>query len=598
MKAPRLPLFLALLGALLGAVPAPAPAADEAALRQHLQQLERAGQYAAAIPLYQELRRSAPQDSGLVHGLARALSATEAHGQVVALLESWLRDHPGDIQAYLHLGQAYHRLGQNERSLKTWRQTLKRAPAQLPLYLKISDQCRAAGLHREAIQTLLDGRKALEQPHLFTWQLASLYLLIGDYRLAIEAYLEDLRQNEQRLPAVEASLLPIARDPTRGPQLVQALEHVLAVEPDPLRAAHLLSGCALETGDPQTGYRALAPLVELAEGPELLFQFASRCQARGYDLIAVRAYALFAAHAQDSPYLYQALLRQAEIQVRQKDYPPAVETYTRLAQQFPDRPETLEALFNLGRLQLEVLGDVPRARTALQTVLQSTQRGSWTSASLDLLAECALREDDLEQARAHLRRRGRLDPSSGQLVRFRLAELAYFQGDFDQAAEFLQAVLDHDPRHERANDALELLLLLEQFQPQAEALQRLARAQLRERQQRPRAAAGHWDWLEKHASPPLRQLSLLARARVLEERQKPAAALALYENLVENFPPDPYTLQAQLGRARLYEQQGRVDRALQTYESVLLSFPDDVRAPEIRLRIQRLRHLEQERKKG
>jgi tetratricopeptide (TPR) repeat protein len=588
-----LPFLITIFFAVASSTFLQATPAEQEKLRRQITYLENRGDHAAAVPLYEQLRRLAPEDSSLVQDLARTLAVLDAHGRIVALLKPWLRDHPDDTEAYLRLGRAYLHLDQSQDALKTWRRALERAPTPR-LYQQVSNYCRGAGLYEAAIQVLMDGRKALHQEQLFGWELAALYLLNEDYRRAIDAYLEHLRETPQRFAAVEHRLVSVAQDPARGPKLLQALEGALKEGDEPLQVSFLISICALESGVPQTGFEALAAIADQTEdiGPAL-FRFASRCQALGDDEIAIQAYALFAEHSQDSPQLYRALLQQAALHMRLHNYPRAVTLYSQLARQFPHRPEALEALFHLGKLQLEIQADIPAARTSLEAVLHSSPRGPWAAKALALLAECELRQDDLERAETHLRQLAHQDPSSTQLAHFRLAELAYFQGDQTAAARSLQTLLKNDPRHELANDALELTLLLEAPQARPEDLSALALAQLRERQGRPAAAAEQWTWLDAYAPPPLRQFSLLARARIHEERQELEAALDLYEDLVADYPKGLYAPEAQIGRARLYEQQGKIDRALKVYETALLGFPEDVRVPEMRLQIQRLRHLQE-----
>ena len=68
-------------------------------------------------------------------------------------------------------------------------------------------------------------------------------------------------------------------------------------------------------------------------------------------------------------------------------------------------------------------------------------------------------------------------------------------------------------------------------------------------------------------------------------------ALVLYDQLIEGQAGGPFVLDALLGAAQLREARGEVALALKQYETALLQFPEDVRAPEVRLQIQRLRQL-------
>ncbi|MBT4503042.1 MAG: tetratricopeptide repeat protein, partial [Gemmatimonadetes bacterium] len=354
--------------------------------------------------------------------------------------------------------------------------------------------------------------------------------------------------------------------------------------------AQLASACALERGDAAAGLRLLAELDDTPESADLLFQYASRCEARDQQETAARAYALFAVRRPDSPYLYQALLRRAEIATRGEDHARAAELYGQLIRRYPDRPEAQQALFHLGRLQLEELNDLESARASFEAALKSPHRHQAAGRALELLAEIALREEDLPAAEKLLDQLQRRYPPSAYPARFRRAELHYFQTNFNGAQLILEELLAEDPAHPLANDALDLLLLCDQLQDQDPALEHFTRAQLLERQRRTEEAAREWDWLATNAPPTVRELSLLSRARTRLERGTPDAALALYEELVSLNPDSPHAMEAHLQIGRLREEREEFETALKLYETALLSAPDDARIPELRLRIQRLRH--------
>ena len=66
-------------------------------------------------------------------------------------------------------------------------------------------------------------------------------------------------------------------------------------------------------------------------------------------------------------------------------------------------------------------------------------------------------------------------------------------------------------------------------------------------------------------------------------------ALALYERLAREFPAGRHVVEAQLARAELLVRALQVREALRICEAALLAAPEDARAPELRLRIRRLR---------
>ena len=66
-------------------------------------------------------------------------------------------------------------------------------------------------------------------------------------------------------------------------------------------------------------------------------------------------------------------------------------------------------------------------------------------------------------------------------------------------------------------------------------------------------------------------------------------ALQLYDRLVRESIDGRYAVEAQLASAHLLRRVGRPDEALRVCEAALLDSPADARAPELRVRIRRLR---------
>ena len=240
------------------------------------------------------------------------------------------------------------------------------------------------------------------------------------------------------------------------------------------------------------------------------------------------------------------------------------------------------------RLLLE--RDAQGAYTALQAVVEARQRGPWTESALMLIAECSLRLGELDRADrfwADLEKRG---GPAAYAARYHRAELLYFRGDFAAATAALATLGAADPGHALANDVLALLAVCEEHAA-AEGLADLSRAQLLERQGQSAAADAHWVALEDRAEPGLVEWSLLVCAELRVQQGRLDEAMALYQRQIARFPQGEHVVAAHLGLAAIYERQGAIAQALKTCETALLQHPHDARAPEARLRIERLRHL-------
>ena len=624
-------IVLLLFSALL-AIPGLTLQAEETTqvLRQQIRTLEEAGNHSAALPLYEQLREKTPDDSTLVHQYARTLVVVGAHDHIVHLLRSWLKEHPEDVQGHLRLGRAFVEMQEDRKAIEAWRQALAQAPHRTRLYQKVSNLCRQAGLESEAVRILTEGREKLGSPLLFSWELADLYLRIEDFEAAIAAYEDHLTEAPNRYASVEHRLTSLARDPNVAALILRAVEKmrrstkVDRTEGNLSNLLRLEAACALEAGKPGRALRLLAE-IRVADAPRLLHQFAVRAERLGHAEEAAEAYRLSAEYPPDTasrltPVGYQSLLRLAALRAKMGQIPASVEIYVNLAGSFPSRPEAQQAMFELGRLQLQTQHDANGASESLEAVVRAAPRGPWVTKALRLLAECALRLDDLERADARLQELIQLERSSAPRsipapqqapepaaapelaaapdIQYFRAEIAFFQHDFDTASNRIGRLLSRNTTDEMANDALELSLLIEAAGAQTESLETYANALLLERQRRSDEAADAWDLLAASGPSALRQLGLLTRARQRVFAGEDAQALAFYEKLLHLHSDSPHAAAALVGRAEVYERRQLRKEALKTYETALLKYPEDVRAPEIRLRIQRLRRLENEETKG
>ena len=546
----------------------------------------------------------------------KELVAIGDHRGVARLLETWLVDHPDDAVAGLRLGRAYLDSGDPSRAESAWRHLLKQSPRRSELYRKIGEHAQRAGLYDLAVDILVQGGLELGgEP--FSWQLSELYIQMDDWPHAVASLLDFGRRSANGYALAENRLQALAHSDDSGLKsrsagmltaLEEAASHMRKSTTDPMPVSLLLSSFALEVGQPRLGLSALSAVDHLPDAAGALFQFASRCEAQGHDEVAAAAYDRFAQLAADSPIRDRSALRQAGIEERRGRYGAALEIYQGVVDrssaqrpeaaearkrpgrlQSPQRPEAAEALLHIGRLQLESLGDPVAARVALEGLL-GAEGGTAASEAEILLVECYLREDDLDRAGQRLTSLlTTVAADKTALVRFGLAEVSFFEADFKGTIAHLDSFLTEQPHHESANDALALLLVVEDHQWQPEALAMFALARLRERQDRPDEAAAAWQWLEESGSDELREQSLLTRAQLRETKGMRQRALTLYELMAARYPEGRHALEGRLGRARILAQEGQTAQALKAYEASLLHFPDDARAPQVRLRIQELR---------
>ena len=535
-----------------------------------------------------------------VHGSVSELRQASRFQEAAELLAGWIDDHPRDEEARLVLGEVLAEAGRPAAAVEVWTRMLEELSPDLERYRSVSARMAGLGHVEEGLAVLREGARRVDGDDPFSWERAELALRLDRFEEVLAAHLEFLRQHPWRLPLVENRIADMVRggsgegrdaaDPGQG--YLQAAENALARAEGETRvlAARLAAAASLETGRSGRGVRALGRALPGEGALQALYSFASRCEARGDAAAAAEAYALIAAHGGDSAQRYRSLLKQAEMREVLGDGDGAVELYTRLAAGHPRRGEAAEALLRAARLQAGGHGTAAEAMETLSTLERRAVTPDLQRRWLGLRAECHILLDDLPAARRELRRLAALEGGRAEAA-YHLGLVAFYQGDFENAEALVDSMVTASPSDPLANDALALLLLLEEFGHQPEALAVLARARLRQRQQRTQEAEAEWQWLLTEAPAALRQAVRLERARDLEDRD-PVRALALYVeagSAAEDRSRAAVT--ASMGRARVLEGLGEAGEALRLYEQTLLASPEDSRAPEIRRRIEELRRL-------
>ena len=159
-----------------------------------------AGQYDAAIPIYRELVKALPGETGLVLNLALAQHMAGHEAESIPNFEAVLKVHPGELPALISLGSARLALGQPQRAIAP----LEKAAAQDPsnrnarglladAYLGANKPDPAADLFRKLTAD------APDEPH--SW-----YGLGMSYQAMAGRALDGLQQADPQSPYLAALL--------------------------------------------------------------------------------------------------------------------------------------------------------------------------------------------------------------------------------------------------------------------------------------------------------------------------------------------------------------------------------------------------------
>lgn len=583
-------------------LPAPASAAgqpDESVLDVQLQRaqaLEQAGDFEQALELYRHLDRAYPQNEQVELGIRANLERLGRYEELVPLLEQALGGQPGSLDLRIALGRALHKTGQRDAAQAQWRAAIDQTPDQPAAYLAVAYELSRNKEADEAIALYQEGRTRLGDPRLFAIELARLYTWQMGYADAARELLAHLDTHPQEHTLVESYLFEFPKDP----KVVEAVTQVLAgaVHADTTHTGNrrLLGDYFLAVGRPEDAlgeYLWIAVYEDRHDrarsgGGKALFEFAARCQQDNQVRAARLGYESLLEAFPKSAYAPRAMLGIGQSLEHLGKHDEAITRYRLLQQSFPATAEVHEAAYRIGRIQLEVRHDPEAALAVFRDLAESAAQRRDTDLKYRALlgvGDALLAKGALQEARETYRTvapvKDRLDYA--EVASFRLAELDYYAGAWDQALKGWETVTLRFPEGSLVNDALRMIMRLEAV-PEA-SLTHLAEAEyLQQQGHLDQAAAAVESWLTDPAHRPQDEpLALLLLSVLNEARGDYEGALRACRRIIAQHGLSPLCPEVQQRIGRIYQQRiGDVHAAIAQYELVLTNYPGSLLTDEVR----------------
>lgn len=595
-----------------------AQVADERNTLRLAQVYEQAGKHDEALRYYRDLFAAKPDNSAYFEGVRRCLLALKQYTEAVSLLGERIRRFPADEQLLVHRGGVYVLMEKVDSARADWKKAIALNPKNGQTYGLIADHCLNARLYPLAVEYLREGREELRAPQMFTFEIARACAMNMDFDGAMDEYLEYLR-------AVPQSLYQIQQQIAMFSEVIDGIESALrrtqaAVKrhSDDVSLQYLLSWLYQERKQYSEAFAVVREVDRLknAGGMEVL-RFAGRAFDDGAFRVAADAYRWIIEKYEKAQFLPQAEYHYArcmEALQEQQGVPaeldaqgstasgseamPAyrgvISLYEDIVRKHTSHPMASESQYRIGYITYHWFGDTDGALRALQGIA-GNRAAVFGKADADILiGDIHVARGDLEAAITQydaVLLSPQLDEKGRNGVRFRIAEVHFFQGRFDTALSELQP-LTEDVGTDIANDALELSAMIHQYRSPGEVpLQRYAQALFLERQRKlSEADALLQQIIGEYASSEVVDLCYLSRAAVLERMGRYAAAAAVYAEFLaqrgESFLRDRgLFLQAELTEVQLNDAAG----AMVLYQRLLDEYPNSPYVPQARDSIVRLR---------
>lgn len=539
--------------------------------------LERRGDYSAAVDAYQQVLRGSPSDLSALLGLERSLLPLNRSPEIIPAIQSALKAAPGNPEVYGVALRAWAAAGQPDSVRRIAEQWARIAPGDEAPYREWGAAELALQNRAGAQAAYLRGRSQIGKPDALAAELAQIALSNGDYSGALREWLLAVR----KLPGYRAAAVSsLSQAPERvRPDLLRALGR----ESD-LTASRMEADLRARWGDSAGALRVI-----MAALP------ADRAQAF-------------------------SLLRGLLDQVRPDQSRGARQTQGRILEALADRSPPIQA----SRLRLEAAqaysaaGDRDAARRMLGGI--ADDRAAPSSISSDAgatLVDVMISEGKLDDAAKRLiDLRRQLPADEYDSLRRKLAlawirqgnlkradsivspdssveglavsgRVHLYQGDVKGAVERFKAAGPYTSDRAEATWRTTLLAMLQPFESGSNP--RLGQALLKLEQGDTAAASGALQQLAGE-TPPERggaELNLLA-GRLLAESGHPTEAERMFRLAAR--PEAPATAPAaELALAELLTGTGRAAEAVTLLEHLILTYPQSALVPQARRKLDEAR---------
>lgn len=574
----------------------------------------RAGQFARAISLLEDLYAASPATHVFYEKLKEGYENVKKYDEAIALVDERIAKDANPVMLLSEKARLQFLKGEEQTAYATWEAAIAAAPNHVNSYRVVYQSLTRVRLFERAVHMLEEGRKALKSPEQFQMDLAYLYSLTNAPDKAMAEYLALLKNNERQLSFVRSRLGRFIDQEgvlDRGIPIVEA-----AVREAPLNRSfrELLGWLYLENEQYDEAFKVYLAIDRLEqENGNVLFNFARQAADAGAYDAASAAFAEVLERYPDAPSAPEAqmgvgdmheqrakaLLERAydrtENRIAAPNYEKALEAYRVFLQTYPTHPYYPEVLQRIGRLQQDVFFNLGEAESTLREVIADYATSPAAREADFDLGRIAVMRGQLEQGRlifSRLEERLRIGELA-ERARFELALIHFYKGEFDAALTLTQ-VMNENTSTDIANDAIELkILLFENRGPDSlnSALKMYADASLARRQRAYDTTLVKLDsLLLAYGNHPLSDDARFLRANTLREIGQTEEALAALLEFPLIHPQSFLVDRSLFTAAEIYEiELGQDEKAAEIYRRLLTEYPGSLLAGKARDRIRIIR---------
>ncbi len=555
-------------------------------------QLIRQRNYEGAAALLETIYEKQPDNPVVINLLRNCYDQIGQYGKSELLIRRLIERTPTSYAYRMYLAEALARQGQHDAAATAYNEAIERIRNKDTVqYLHIIKSMQAHGFDTEAIDIIQQLRTEKADTALFAFEAGVIYEGERKYREAAGEFYVAMRDTSRVGVNAENKLITLLNFPESSKEVEQTLLELLQHDPQ-ADGARVLSAYYLSVNrtDDALKYALLRDSLEGGNG-DYLMQHLRMCQSRKMYKQAMEVARLIINKYGDKPVFSGAFFIYADVLTQLGRYNEAITVYDSIITTFPSTQDKAEAGYQIGNIYLNYLYDYPAALTMFDSVVNSYPRGMGYMNSILAIPHCYLRQDKLDEARKQFARLAgkRLNVDAKEEVDYYLALIDFFENKFDTCKVGLNKLLVDYPRGFYVNDALRLLMIIEQSAEQPGILQQYARARFFLEKRQVDSSIAALQTVAADSGSVLGDVALYMMADMYLKQFDSALALEMV-NKLSNMYPDSYYLPygLKMKADMMLTKPENLEEGKSIYKILLEKYPNYPFISEVRKRLREL----------
>lgn len=568
---------------------------------QYYQQEE----YDKAVILYEKLYQNKPGKPYLYKKYLNTLLHLNEYNEAEKLVKQQMKRYSDDLVYLIDLGFVYTRSNELSKARQQYDKVNKRLSSSQDVIRQVAAAFWAINEFDYAITTYQKGRKLLRNERLFSYELGKLYARKNEIDKMVNIYLDILSYQPQQ----EANIKNTFQDELKSDKDFKVLKSQLysRIQKSPNNAVfvNILIWLLIQQNNFEEAFVQNKALHKrLNENGHRLLKFARIARSNSAFDVTVKAYEFV---IKEGHRYYTLLAKKELLDVKKtqiiryalpdQDAIIALEAdYEAYLDEYGKNNNTAEAIRALADLEAYYLYNTDKATLILKKMIDNPAISDQEIALAKLeLGDIYVVIDDMWEGMLLYMQVDKAFKGAtiGDEARLKIAELAYYDGDFGWARAQLD-VLKGSTTKLTANDALKRSIFIIDntgLDTNTIPLSMYAKAELLEKQNKPEEAIRQLDVIVMTYPGHTLSDDILYKKVIIRTNQKRYDdAIGLLENIIDNYSHDLLGDDALFQLAELYQFKMKDNKkAQQYYQQLLIDHKDSVYSVVSRKRFRELR---------